>query len=234
MNRRAAISTENSALPRHEMVADCPKATHRAFNYSTIVRLALFLILLLVISAFVRSNIGTLSVVEGPSMWPTFKPDDIVQARTLYLEPERGTVVIIATDPHERVIKRVIGLPGESVTLYRGFVYINHQRLLEPYLPDHTYTFKCNQRDEQAITWHLGDQQYFVMGDNRLESFDSRNFGPVERHQINRIVNLPANEAKPKFGDVKLSDSGQPIKVAPHDPELHHPRSNLGNANPRP
>jgi signal peptidase I len=213
-------------------VSGCPETMKRSIKLTLMLRLGLFLLLLLVIGAFVRSNIGTLSVVEGPSMLPTFKPDDIVQARTLYLDTERGSVVIMADHRGDHVIKRVIGLPGETVTIYRGFVYINGRRLLEPYLPGHTYTFKSDQADEQAITWQLGNHQYFVMGDNRLESYDSRNYGPVERRQLSRIVNLPANEAKPGFGEVMLSKTGKVIKTtSPHHPDRNRVRNRSQNAN---
>lgn len=234
MNGGTASHAVNPKVSPCASVSFCPEATKRSFNPIPILRVALILALILVIGLFVRSNIGTLSVVEGPSMLPTFKPDDIVQARTLYLEAERGSVVITEDNRGERVIKRVIGLPGETVTLYRGFVYINGQRLLEPYLPDHTYTFKSNQGDEQAITWHLGDHQYFVMGDNRLESFDSRNYGPVERHQISRVVNLPKNEAKPEFADIKLSEKGNVIKTSSHSASgRERPRSYPRNTSAR-
>jgi signal peptidase I len=186
-------------------------------------RAVLVFILALALVEFVRYSFGTFSVVEGPSMLPTFKPNDVVQAKVSYAEPERGGVVIIAENRGDRVIKRVIGLPGETVTLYRGYVYINGQRLREPYLPGHTYTFKSNQADERAVAWRLGDDQFFVMGDNRLESHDSRHYGPVDRHQISQLVNLPENEAKPEFCGIMLSETR---KVLPGKPGHRSPVGN--------
>jgi len=154
----------------------------RLINYVGDRRLVLPLILMVVGIEFMRSGVGTFSVIHGSSMCPTFKPNDFVQAKTLYGESQRGDVVIITDNQNERAIKRIIGLPGETVTLYRGFVYVDCQRLNEPYLPKYTCTFKSSPEDERAIRWRLKANQYFLMGDNRSESCDSRNYGPVERH----------------------------------------------------
>lgn len=157
---------------------------------------------------FFRSEVGTFSIVEGISMAPTFRPNDVVQARTLHEELQRGDVVIVADYQGEEMIKRVIGLPGETVSLFRGFVYINHQRLIEPYLPKCTYTFKRDQSTESSISWHLKGEQYFVLGDNRLQSADSRQYGPLVRQQIHRIVDTPAN-VRPEFCDIILLENGE-------------------------
>jgi signal peptidase I len=174
--------------------------------------IVLFLILATVVRAFVHSSTGFYSVVCGLSMYPTFKPDDVVQTRSADACPERGDVVIITDDLGERVMKRIIGLPGETVTLRLGFVYINGQRLSEPYLPKLTYTFLLDNQETGGAAWRLGKNQFFVLGDNRLRSIDSRNFGPVERHRIRRFVNLPENTVRPGFSDIILSGSGMPMR----------------------
>lgn len=174
-------------------------------------RRVLPLILMAVLVGFVCSSVGTFSVIDGSSMSPTFEPNDVVQAKASSGESRRGDVVIITDNQNERAIKRIIGLPGETVTLYRGFVYINCQRLEEPYLPKRTYTFKSSPDDERAIVWRLEANQYFLMGDNRFESCDSRNYGPVERHQINRVVKLPENSPRPGFCELMLSETGMVI-----------------------
>ena len=72
-------------------------------------------------------------------------------------------------------LKRVIGLPGEQVTEKNGFFYVDGRKLNEPYLSLH-------DRDSVTHTWpRLGEKQYFMMGDNRLGSCDSRTWGPVAR-----------------------------------------------------
>jgi signal peptidase I len=172
-------------------------------------RLALFLALVAVAVQFVRSSFGTFAIVEGSSMAPTFNPSDVVLARTADADRKRGEVVIVTDENGDRVIKRIVGLPGETVALYRGFVYINHRRLREPYLPKRTYTYKRNQEDERLIAWKLGEQEYFVLGDNRMESCDSRHFGPIDRGRIQSIVALPENSVAPEFSGVVLSDTGK-------------------------
>ena len=168
--------------------------------------LVLFGLMLLTVQFF-RRQVGTFSIVEGVSMFPTFRPNDVVQARTLQADLQRGDVVIVADAQGEEMIKRIIGLPGETVTLFRGFVYINQQRLVEPYLPKFTYTFKRDQGTERSISWQLKEEQFFVLGDNRLESADSRHYGPLTRYQIHRLVDTPAI-ARPALGNIFLLENG--------------------------
>ena len=181
----------------------------RLFKNTRNRRVVLVLILLTMAGQFMRTSFGTLSIVEGVSMSPTFQPDDVVQAKTVYAEAQRGDVVIVMDSQGERVIKRIVGLPGEKLVLYRGFIYINSRRLNEPYLPKHTYTYKSSERNENPEIWQLGDQEYFVLGDNRFQSTDSRHYGPVTRPQILSVVNLPANVVHPGFSAVTLSESGE-------------------------
>jgi signal peptidase I len=169
----------------------------------------LILILLALAGQFVRSSLGTFSVVEGESMSPTFHPDDVVQARSGYTEMQRGDVVIMSDADGERVIKRIVGLPGEKLTLYRGFVYIDGQRLNEPYLPKCTYTFKSSERNERPEVWKLTDYEYFVLGDNRSQSTDSRYYGPVTRYQILSVVDTAVNAVRPTRTAITLLEDGE-------------------------
>lgn len=174
-------------------------------------RIALLTVVMALCVGLARFSLGKYSVVDGMSMYPTFGPNDVVHARTLNQELTRGDVVIVRDDQDEEVIKRIIGLPGETVTLYRGFVYIDRRRLLEPYLPKFTYTFKRNQLNEHAASWQLAADQYFVLGDNRMYSADSRHYGPIKRDQIDRMVEVPANATRPVLSDITLSENGKVI-----------------------
>lgn len=169
-------------------------------------------LLVLVVGEFILNSSGFHSVVQGQSMYPTFRHNDVVQTHAPGTPPRRGDVVIITDARGDRLIKRIVGLPGESVTLLLGFVYINDQRLEEPYLPELTYTFLLNTRESRRAAWKLADDEYFVLGDNRLQSVDSRNFGPVERARIRRVVDLPENSFRPDFSDIVISSSGMPIR----------------------
>lgn len=193
-------------------------------------RVILALVFVAAAIVLVRHNVGTCSIVKGDSMYPTFSPNDVVQATSSFAKSKRGDVVIITDDRGDRAIKRIIGLPGETVTIYRGFVYINGQRLNEPYLPQHTYTFESNTQIIRRADWRLGENEFFVMGDNRLQSYDSRRFGPVESRNIQGVVDLPGNAARPVFGEIMLSESGKVVR-GKQSPNRNQTRNTRPNSN---
>ncbi len=119
-------------------------------------------------------------VVEGSSMNPNFASGQfIIVNRLSYLlgEPRRGDVVVFASpdEPGHDFIKRVLGLPGETVAVRDGLVYVNGEPLYEPYI-----SAPPTYRGE----WTLGADEYFVLGDNRNNSRDSHAFGPLRRDKI--------------------------------------------------
>jgi signal peptidase I len=116
-------------------------------------------------------------VIEGPSMEPTFHQWQRVLVNRLaygFGDPQRGDVVVfnypLATD--RDFIKRVIGLPGETVDIVSGVVLVNGQPLDEPYI---------KEPPRHDGHWVVGAEQYFVMGDNRNSSSDSRTWGALDR-----------------------------------------------------
>lgn len=171
-------------------------------------------ILAVVIIQFGRTTLGKFCIVDGKSMWPTLNPGDVVQAKAYYVKA-RGDVVILTDDSGCEAVKRIVGLPGEAVTIYGGEVYVNGRRLFEPYLEERACTFKNNQKNESPGVWHLADDQYFVMGDNRYGSCDSRHYGPVRQSAIHGIVNLPTNALAPVFLDITYSGPGCSIPDKP-------------------
>lgn len=138
---------------------------------------------------------SSVSVVEGSSMEPMYLPGARVLTTPISSPLLRGDIVVLDDSLKDYAIKRIIGLPGETITIWRGYVFINKRLIKEPYLPKHTYTFP----DEKVRTFVfvLGPQQYFVMGDNRIASIDSRSYGPVERDNIKRRVPMPEDIQRP-------------------------------------
>jgi len=126
--------------------------------------------------------------VKGASMEPNFEDHEylIIDELSYRLRaPERGDIVVFRYpyDPGQFFIKRVIGLPGERVEVRGGSVRIansarpNGFLLVEPYLAEGVTT-----PGERVVA--LGTNEYFVLGDNRRQSFDSKDFGPIPRSAI--------------------------------------------------
>ncbi len=130
-------------------------------------------------------------VVSGPSMYPTVTNNEYLVALKFpyYLRnPQRGDIVIMQSpyNPNTDFIKRVVGLPGETILIKDGTVYINGKVLCEPYLrPTVDGDWSINSTwPADGEPYHLNPTQFFVMGDNRNVSEDSRTFGPVPRSSI--------------------------------------------------
>ena len=118
--------------------------------------------------------------VRGESMVPNFADSELLLTEKVtyrLYKPARGDVIVFkAPGPRNAdFIKRIIGLPGENVKIEGGVISINNQKLLEPYE---------TQQTQSSINVTLGDNQYFVLGDNRGSSSDSRVFGPIAKDSI--------------------------------------------------
>ena len=121
--------------------------------------------------------------VEGTSMLPRLENSDrlLINKYVYHLEPiHRGDIVVFRYpgDEERSYIKRVIGLPGDRLRIIQGQVWINGHPLSEPYVP-------AAFRDDRSLTEiTIPPDHYFMMGDHRSISSDSRDFGPVDRELI--------------------------------------------------
>lgn len=147
--------------------------------------------ILLIIIILVKMYIVTPVSVDGKSMDPTLKNRDyMIENKLVYYfkDIKRGDIVVLKSNG-TRLVKRVIGLPGESVIASNGSIYINGKLLEEPYLKKNIITEDFNM--EKTIgKMKLGDDEYFVMGDNRPYSSDSRQRGAIKRKDIAGRVRL--------------------------------------------
>src|SRR5580700_11858770 len=135
--------------------------------------------------------------VEGISMLPRLEDSDRLFINKFVYRIssiQRGDVVVFhyPRDPEKSYIKRVIALPGDQIRIDQGTVYVNGDRVDEPYVPE-------EYRDERSMAeMVVPEGSYFMMGDHRSISSDSREFGPVERDLIYgkaEFVYWPAKDA---------------------------------------
>lgn len=188
------LSPRTSPLPHESFEREYePSQKGGEKQESLIVEIFKYAVLALVIVLPFRIFIAQPFIVSGASMSPTFETGQyliIDQLSYRFDTPHRGDVVVFKypNDPDKYFIKRVIGLPGETVEVNGGKIVIKdslagtEQVLTEPYLPK-------TSGDFGNVTEKLEPNEYFVMGDNRDQSSDSRQWGPVaERFIVGRAL----------------------------------------------
>lgn len=155
---------------------------------SNIIELIEFIAIIGAIFVVVRYFVAEPHKVFGSSMVPNFHNGDFIITNKISLrlgEPQRGEVIILQNprDPNQVFIKRIIAFPGERLKITDGKVYINDQPVEEPYLPTGTLTRggSFSSESEEIL---IPNDQYFVMGDNRNGSSDSREWGPITKDKI--------------------------------------------------
>jgi signal peptidase I len=133
--------------------------------------------------------------IDGPSMQTTLMPEDRVLVNKMSYklhDIHRGDVIVfdrVTNDvQHDDLIKRVLGLPGETLEIRSCIVYINGVQVDEPYLnPEQTSqvepSARCGSHTDMAPVV-VPEEMVFVMGDNRVQSFDSRDFGPIDTDKV--------------------------------------------------
>lgn len=132
-------------------------------------------VLIVVVIVVIRIFIATPVKVDGDSMYNTLNDNDIVLLSKLSSIDRFDIIVLKENDNNATIIKRVIGMPGDKVKIRNNKIYINNKIIEDEYAYGET-------SDYEEIT--LGDDEYFVLGDNRLISKDSRYFGAIKKSDI--------------------------------------------------
>ena len=143
------------------------------------------IIVVVVLLAFlVRSGLYDVAIITSRSMEPTLKVGDRLifdHRKSLYGQWKRSDIVFFdppeswRTDDPSVLVKRIVGLPGETIAVRQGRVFVNEQEIKEGAQED---------AGDNLLPLKLGDNQYFVMGDNRVNSSDSRANGPISKDDI--------------------------------------------------
>lgn len=146
-------------------------------------------------------------IIQQESMEPNFYSGDYIvtsrQAYTLFGEPERGDIIVFKTDlqdedgKNKNLIKRIIGLPGDVVSMQDGYIYINGELLDEPYVKEQGISDLVIGGDMDPVT--VPEGELFCCGDNRGVSLDSRSIGTIPIDSIVGKVKVrlyPFNQIK--------------------------------------
>ncbi len=174
METNGQAGQEPESQPQREQPGQRPGAMHSWLRD---------LVVSVIVSAFIIIFLYQPVRVEGTSMLPMLEDQDRLFINKLAYrvgDIERGDVVVfLYPHDHEKsYIKRVIALPGDELRIDHGQVYVNGNKIAEPYVPPRFEDDRS--QPEMTVPVH----EYFVMGDHRSISSDSRDFGPVERDLI--------------------------------------------------
>lgn len=145
-----------------------------------------FIILISVL--LIRTFIATPVRVDGSSMNPTLKSNEIMILNLTNDDYDRNDIVVVGPidlpdGSRGDVIKRVVGLPGEEISCVNGVIYIDDEKYNDEYANGNT---DCGTYDNVK----LEDNEYFILGDNRGVSYDSRLMGPIKYDDIQGTTNL--------------------------------------------
>lgn len=134
----------------------------------------LYAVMFIIIS-LVYKFIFVITLTQGPSMDPTLIGNDLIMIdKITYVFNDINRFDIVAVNKNKYLGKRIIGLPNETIEYRNNILYINDKEMEDPY----------NFGGTEDFRYELSENEYFVMGDNRLNSLDSRTFGGVNKKEI--------------------------------------------------
>lgn len=178
-------------VPGEWQNVDVTKEPPKGFfnNFSThIIDFIQTLVVFGAIFALIYWQIAQPHRVSGNSMFPNFHNSDLIITDKLsykFGDPQKGDIVVFENPRNnaDHFIKRVIALPGDSIKVESEKVFVNGQLVEEVYLPDFVPTLPKGFLTE-GVPIKAGDNQYYVFGDNREHSSDSREWGPIGKEKI--------------------------------------------------
>lgn len=142
--------------------------------------LAVLLVLMLIAALLVLAFVFGISGVSGDSMEPTLSDGDVVLYLRLGRDWKYGDMVAVGMPSGESYVKRIVGLPGDTIDLQDGKLYRNGVEEAGEY----PFGFTGQQSNAISYPWTVEPERYFVLGDHREVSVDSRTFGTVSAQQI--------------------------------------------------
>lgn len=165
------------------------------------VLLILSVIILFVQGATLMMDVGLMrKTVIGDSMYPAIQDGDtLIFINSKYKRINRGDIVSIYSDSESHYVKRVVGLPNEQVKIEGVHVFINNVKLEEPYVFYDQWANELIDKDMLKVkngVWELNYNEFFVIGDNRINSIDSRDFGPITTSEIIQFALKSVSDSK--------------------------------------
>ena len=145
-------------------------------NTKFIISITILLLVVIIVRLFVLEDV----YVSGISMLPTYRNGETVIIRKLLYTPQRGDVVVFDSPSQTRLVKRIIGLPGDEIEIRSGIIYIDDVAI------DNKY--QTTDKSEAMSKIKIPENCVFLMGDNRNFSLDSRSFGPISTKFIIGVV----------------------------------------------
>jgi signal peptidase I len=141
-------------------------------------------IVIIIVVVLIRTFIATPVLVNGSSMYPTLKNNELLLLKKYDSSYKRYDIVVL-NYKNEKLIKRVIGLPGEIVEYKDGILYIDGKKT-----EDEFSSITSDFKSSELITGSIPEGYYLVMGDNRKNSIDSRTIGLINEDDINGVTNF--------------------------------------------
>ncbi len=184
----AAPEGSASATPADGVKASPKHAGHNTRRW--VIEWGIIIVAAVLVAVIVRAFVFQTFFIPSTSMYPTLQPGDRIVVLKLETSPSPGQIVVFKRPPSEDcggppvpdLVKRVIGLPGQTIQGKDGVVYINGKLLKEPWLPAKTSKSSPYTATFGPVRIPKGD--YFMMGDNRTDSCDSRDWGPLPSSYI--------------------------------------------------